>query len=205
MRGRKQGGATLDRSALRRMVLDQTPMQTALGIVRLFPGETSHFEIQTDPDTGQREIMVDVELIPRSERVLCRLGFGGDQIYRIPRVDQEVAVLVPMEKNSLVADELDGNPIIVAVLNTDTPAALDDDDVVVINAPRVIVLANSIQLGAGAAELATLDDVQSVRDDLHNHSHLYIPYPGGVAGTPVATTGNPTVTAPTGTTIVTGA
>jgi hypothetical protein len=141
-----QGGARLDRSELRRMVLENTPMQTALGIVRLFPGESSHFEIQINSDTGQREVLVDVELIPRSEKVLCRLGFGQDTIYRIPRVNQEVAVLIPMEKNSLVADELDGNPIIVAILDSGIPDALDSDDIVVIDSPRVKIHSPDVEI-----------------------------------------------------------
>ncbi len=205
---KKQGSATLDRAAIRRMVMDNTPMQTALGIVRLFPGEQSHFEIQIDSETGQREVMVDVELLPRSERVLCRLGFGNDTVYRIPRVDQEVAVLVPFERNALVSDELDGNPIIVAILDTMVPDALDDDDVVVINSPRVIVLANTIQLGENAVPLATLADVQALRDTFNNHGHLYTPGPGAAIATPapVAPTGvaSTLAAAPSGTDKVTG-
>ena len=138
---KKQGQAILDRASIRRLIQANTPMATALGVVRLFPGEDSHFDIDLDPETGQREVLVDVELMPRSERVLCRLGFGGDGIYRIPRVDQEVAVLIPTDKNSLIQDELDGFAIIVAVLDTSVPNAVDGDDIVVISSDRVRVIA----------------------------------------------------------------
>lgn len=201
----KHGGKSFDMQALRALVEKCIPLTTVFGIVRLFPGETSHFEIVTsDDDPTFREIMVDVELIPRSEKVLCRLGFGNDQVYKIPRVNQEVAVMIPQNRDSLIRDELDADGIIVAVMDTFAPAELDDDDVVIVKAPRVIVLADLIQLGENAEPLATKADVQAVRDDLHQHTHLYVPYPGGVAGTAVPTTGNPSVTAPVGTNIVTG-
>lgn len=202
-----QGGARLDKSVLRRMVQENLPMSTSLGVVRKFPGEDSHFEIIVDPDTGNREIMVDVELIPRSERVLCRLGFGGDQVYKIPRVDQEVAILIPGSRNSLVQDELEMDPIIVATLDA-APAELDNDDVVVISSPRVIVLADSIQLGAGASPLATLADVDTLRDEFNTHGHLYSPGPSAAVATPspMAALGAASTygSAPVGTTIVTG-
>lgn len=159
----QQGGARLDDTVLRRMVLKHTPMATSLGVVRKFPGEDSHFEIIVDPSTGNREVMVDVELIPRSERVLCRLGFGGDQIYKIPRVDSEVAVLIPQARNALVQDELEMDPIIVAVLDTNAPSALDSDQVVVISARTVKVLADiSIQLGSVTSALAKQSDLEAL-------------------------------------------
>jgi|GEM_PF-5437931 len=49
--------------------------------------------------------------------------------------------------------------------------------------------------GGTTKALATLEDVQHVRDDLNGHSHAYIPGSGGSA----FTTGNPSVTAPVGT------
>lgn len=186
-------------TAFRDLVLRCVPMTTYLGVVRKFPGETSHYEILID-ENGNRDIMVDVELVPRSERVLCRMGFGHDQIFKIPRVNQEVAVLVPSARGALIADELDFDPIIVGVLDTNQPAELDGDDVVVITAPRVIMLSNTIQLGENAEPLATKADVQAVRDALNGHAHTYIP--GSSAA--VLTTGNPSVPAPSGTSKVTG-
>jgi len=47
-----------------------------------------------------------------------------------------------------------------------------------------------------AVPLATLADVQAIRDALNGHTHTYVP--GG--GAPTTTTVNPSVPAPTGTT-----
>lgn len=57
--------------------------------------------------------------------------------------------------------------------------------------------------GAGGDALATKNDVQRVRDDLHEHDHAYIKplHPDPVPG---KTTSNPSVTAPVGTTVVRG-
>lgn len=141
----------LDISALRRIIDRQTPMAVALGVVRQFEGESSHYEIITDTDTGIIEVLVDIELQPSLEKIFCRLGFGQDQVYKIPRVGQEVAVLIPQLKNQLVADELENDPIIVAILDTDVPTELDGDDVCVIAAPRTIITSGSIQVGASNA------------------------------------------------------
>jgi hypothetical protein len=205
----KKGSQTFDRALLKRMIMDNIPIATVFGVVRKFPGEDSHFEIQVD-ENGNREVMVDVEIMPRSERAFCRLGFGHDQIFRIPRVDQEVAVIIPTAKNALTADELDADGIIVAILDTDVPAELDDDDVVVITAPRVIVLSESIQLGENAEPLATLADVQHLTDRFNHHGHLFTPGPGSPIATPgpVAEIGPPAPVGfaddPEGTDIVTG-
>lgn len=120
-------------------------LTTSLGVVRLFPGETSHFEVETE--NGTNEIMVDVELIPSGEKVLCRLGFGSDGVYKIPRVNQEVAVLVPYSPSSLIKDALDYEAIIVGVLDTNSPEQLDGDDIVVIAATRVHIVSSDIKLG----------------------------------------------------------
>lgn len=139
-----RGGKRLDVNQLRELIA-KTPMLTSLGVVRQFPGESSHFEINTE--NGSNEILVDVELIPSQTRVQCRLGFGNDGVYRIPRVNSEVAVLVPYDPQSLIKDSLDFEPIIVGVLDTDAPSALDDDDIVVVQATRVRVLSGDIELG----------------------------------------------------------
>lgn len=207
-RSGKGVGKGLDLTELRKLVKRMVPMATALGVVRKFPGEESHYEIQIDSETGAREVMVDVELMPSSERVFCRLGFGSDQVYKIPRVDQEVAVLIPFSRNSLIQDELDFDPVIVAVLDTEVPEELDSDDVYVITSPRVIVISDSIQLGANAEPLATLADVQALRTTFNNHGHIYSPGPSTPIATagPQAPLGLPTTyaSAPSGTSIVTG-
>lgn len=125
-------------------------MTTSLAVVRKFPGETSHFEIDTE--NGTNEILVDVELIPSGTRTLCRLGFGNDGVYRIPRENTEVAVLVPYDSSSLIKDSLDYEGIIVGVLDTSAPAELNGDDIVVVEATRVHVLSADIKLGNPGAQ-----------------------------------------------------
>lgn len=134
----------MDRGVMKAALAART-LTSALGVVRKFPGETSHFEI--DDENGTREILVDVELMPSRERVLCRLGFGNDGVYRIPRVDQEVAVLINNDPQSMVADPLDDHPIIVGVLDNEAPDELDDDDIVVVKATRVHIVSGDIKLG----------------------------------------------------------
>jgi len=119
---------------------------TSLGVVRKFPGEDSHFEISTE--NGINEILVDVELIPSGTRVQCRLGFGNDGMYRIPRENSEVAVILPYDTSSLIQDPMDFEPIIVGVLNVNAPNQLTDVDTVVIDAVKVRILNSDIQVGS---------------------------------------------------------
>jgi hypothetical protein len=144
-RPNRNASKSVDAQILRAMIGSQE-VTTALGVVRKFPGETSHFFVDTD--NGANEIMVDVELIPSGSRVACRLGFGNDGVYKIPRVDQEVAVLLPFDSSSLIKDPLDFDPIIVGVLDNDAPGELDGDDIVVLKADRVHVISGDIKLGA---------------------------------------------------------
>lgn len=131
--------------------LASAQLVTSLGVVRKFPGEESHYEINTE--NGEREILVDVELIPSGTRVQCRLGFGNDGVYRIPRENQEVAVLVPYDPTTLIKDSLDFGPIIVGVLDNEAPSQLDSDDIVVIKTGTVKVIADAIELGDSPAIL----------------------------------------------------
>lgn len=137
-----------------RAVLSSAQLVTALGVVRKFDGEDSHYEINTE--NGDREILVDVELIPGGERVQCRLGFGNDGVYTIPRVNSEVAVMLPYDPKSLIKDPMDFGPIIVGVLDNDAPSALGDD-VVIIKRGTVKIFATSIELGEGIVN--PLDEV----------------------------------------------
>lgn len=105
------------------------------------------------------------------------------------------------------------NPALVATRDEAVRAAsagdLEDDEAAVFNTTaRVRVKKDGTveitSIGGVALRLATYDDVKAIRDDLDGHSHLYVPYPGGAAGTPVATTGNPAVTDPAGTSVIKG-
>lgn len=118
---------------------------TALGVVRKFANQTSHFDISVE--NGTAEILVDVELIPSGARVTCRLGFGGQGIMRIPQVDTEVAVLLPYDPASLIKDAMDFEPIIVASLDVHAPSVLNGDDIIVVSSARVHVYSDNILLG----------------------------------------------------------
>jgi hypothetical protein len=115
-----RGGKRLDVNQLRDLIA-KIPMVTALGVVRKFPGETSHFEVNTE--NGSNEILVDVEIMPSGERVQCRLGFGNEGVYsESPSEGSEVAVMLPFSPQSLIKDSLDFEPIIVGVLDTNAPS-----------------------------------------------------------------------------------
>jgi hypothetical protein len=159
-----------DMALIRRAFADNR-LRTALGVVRKFPGESSHFEIDTE---NGRDVLIDVELQPNKERVLCRLGFGQDGVYRIPQVGREVAVIIPSDPSSLIADDLDNDPIIVAVLDTDVPAELDSDDIVVISAARVHVISDNTKIGPAAA---TAPALASESADLKARIAAWVPVP----------------------------
>lgn len=142
-----------DRAIIREAFANRT-LVSALGVVRKFPGEESHFEISTE--NGSREILVDVELMPHQERIQCRLAYGSDGVYKIPRVDTEVAVLIPMDPQSLVKDELDGQGFIVGIMDTEAPADLDEG--------TAVLEAPAINLGAGAIEPVILGETRKTAE-----------------------------------------
>jgi hypothetical protein len=146
-----RGGKRVDTAQLKDW-LSKGEIVTSLGVVRKFDDQSSHFEVSTE--NGSREILVDVELVPSGTRVTCRLGFGGQGVYRIPQVNTEVAVLIPFDPQSLIKDSLDFEPIIVGSLDVAAPSQLDNDDIVVISSARVHVYSDNILLGTspGAQE-----------------------------------------------------
>lgn len=98
------------------------------------------------------------------------------------------------------------NPAIIAARDEATRAKVDAiaaDETTIYNAEARVYLKHDGTIEARthagvAVKLCTLADAQAMRADLNNHSHLYIP-PGSGGGAPIATTGNPAVTAPVGT------
>lgn len=143
-----KGGKRLDANQFRDL-LSKGQQVTCLGVVRKFPDHDSHFEINTE--NGSKEILVDVELIPSQTRVLCRLGFGNDQHFKIPRVDQEVAVLCPYDPQSLIKDPLDFEPIIVGVLDVNVPSEITGDgDHIIKGSNKVTIDAPTVTCGAEA-------------------------------------------------------
>lgn len=120
-RGRR-GAKRLDIAEVKKALRDRR-LWSGLGVVRRFPGETAHYEIEVD---DQPDVLVDVELVPNGERVFCRLGIAVGAVWKIPPVDTEVAVLIP-------EGDFDADPIIVAVL--EAPPDLLSETTVVIVAP----------------------------------------------------------------------
>ncbi len=100
----KTGPKRLDIGEMRQALRDRR-VWTGLGVVRQFPGESSHYEELTGEDA---DLLVDVELMPNGERVLCRTAWTYGA-WSIPPVGAEVAVLIP-------EGDFDADPIIVAVL-----------------------------------------------------------------------------------------
>jgi hypothetical protein len=103
-------------------------------------------------------------------------------------------VLIPYDPSSLIKDSLDFGAIIVGVLDSNAPAQLDDDDVVVIEATRIHILSDNVKIGDSANDpVARKSDVEALRTAYNSHTHVYLPGPG--AATPTATT-TATVTNP---------
>lgn len=97
------------------------------------------------------------------------------------------------------------NPAIVASRDEATRANVADliaDEAVMYNSTvRVHMKADgTVEIGTHGGtmkRLAFLEDVQAVRDDLHEHEHSYVG--GGTGSGTLVTTGGPSVTAPVGT------
>lgn len=133
-------------SAVRAALTDRR-VWCGLGIVYKPDGEASHYEI--DEDIG---VLVNVELMPNQEPLLCRLGglgSGGTHgVWRIPPVGTEVAVAVP-------GGDIGGDTIIIGVLSSGAvPNELDGDTVVVKGPSTVLVIGAEVQVRSegGTAE-----------------------------------------------------
>lgn len=154
-RGRP-GGKRPDVAALREALRDGR-VWSALGVVRLFDGEASHFEVAAD------DVLVDVELSPNGERVFCRMGAGGGAVWSVPSPGTEVVVLVP-------EGDLEADPIIVATLDAAVPGAL--------SASTVVVLAPSggqvvIYDGSGSAEpVVRKSEYDALKSVFDAHTHV---------------------------------
>ena len=159
---------------------------TCLGIVRKFPGETSHFEIHQEDE--RVEVLVDVELSPSQTRIMCRLGFGNDKIFKIPRVDTEVAVLIPYDPQSLIKDPLDYEGIIVGVLDVAIPAELADDDTTLVYASNIKIGDNTASPLATKADIdALISTVNTLITAYNSHVHTGVTTGAGSSG-PTAST-----------------
>lgn len=97
------------------------------------------------------------------------------------------------------------HPVIVATRDEDTRVELDTDETAIFTSSSVVKIKQdgTIEIGSRGGTfqpLATKADLQTVRDELNGHAHTYLPGTGSAT----LTTGNPSVTAPTGTTKLMG-
>lgn len=130
-------------------------------------------------------------------------NFSGIGFYARPKTsDKAEAVLVSVgdaRHSVIIATRNEDVRKQIANLAENETAIFTSLSTVVIKADGTIEIRSK---DGTALPLPTLADLQAVVDALDSHSHLYIPYPGGVAGAPVATTGNPSVPDPDGTDII---
>lgn len=128
--------------------------------------------------------------------------FMGIGFYARPRpTDKAEAVLASIgdaRHSVIIATRNEDVRKQIANLEADETAIFTSSAIVVIKANGTVEIrsANGVAL-----PLATKADVDAVRNALHDHTHLYIP-PGSGGGTPIETTGNPSVPAPAGTSVL---
>lgn len=138
---RRARGKAIDMAQVKSALRDGKAW-TSLGVVRQFPGESSHFEIDGD------DVLVDVELVPSNERVLCRLAAaGGGGFWTVPAVGEEVAVLVP-------EGDIEADPIILGTFST-PPGDVAVDRIIItrgevkIVADHAVIESPNVELGGG--------------------------------------------------------
>lgn len=103
-----RGAKRVDLTDIREALKDSRQW-TALGVVVMPEGASSHWEI-----VGTNEdVMVEVQLQPNQETVTARLAAG---MWIVPNLGDEVAVLLP-------AGELDFMPVITCVLASSVPSS----------------------------------------------------------------------------------
>lgn len=195
---------SLTRAAARQMAKMLAPLQrrvtnmVARGVVSLI-----------NDGTGRQTVQVTVlgESLADDAEHFQPYGFssvppaGSDAVVLFVGGNREHPLVLAAEKRTDRPTGAEAGEVMLYHPNGQRTRFLNNGDVEVMAAPGGKVFIND---GSGGQELATLKDVQNVRVDLDLHEHMYIPYPGGVAGAPVPTTGGPAVTAPTGTTVVFG-
>jgi phage gp45-like len=173
-------------------------------IVRELYGKVRRMAIGVTADLWQviGHLLLDGKTEARDAEHFSGLGF-----YARPKAGSNPEAVV------IFLGEGASSPTVVACRDEDVRRAvvgdLSEDETAMFNSSTVIICRSSgiveIKAPGGVAEaLATKADVQAVRDALHSHSHLYLAGPGSPVGVPSPTTGNPSVPAPAGTTILKG-
>lgn len=143
-----RGSRKLDMSGIREALVDRR-FWVGLGIVYKPDGESSHYEIDTDVG-----VLVNVELMPDREPLLCRLGGLGEGglngVWMIPPVGTEVAVVVP-------GGDIGGEPMIVGVLASGGVPTELDGNTLVVRAPNVTIIATEGAVEVGQKGLIATD------------------------------------------------
>jgi len=192
LRKRRKGAHRLDLTGLKEALKDRR-CWTCLATPVIRDGESEHWSLELDDVDGSLvDILVTVETQPDGQELTCRLGgMSSVGALTIPALGDEVLVCVP-------AGRIDFAPTIVAILSSNdlpNPAGQGPE------LARTLIVNSEVMVHdgvGGAVPLALKSDVQAIRDDLDGHSHTYIPGTNPVA----QTTLNPSVTAPTGTTVL---
>ena len=142
MRGRK-ASRRVDTGAIEAMVRDGR-IWTTLGKVMKPDSANEHWKIKT-LDDGGGIILIEVETLPDSMDLTCRLGTsgfgGGGGLWAIPPVGSIVVVAVP-------AGEVEFLPTIVGVLdNNAAPVGLSDTLTLLVDDRTIAVRTPKLQLG----------------------------------------------------------
>jgi hypothetical protein len=134
----RPGAKRLDLTELRAAMRDERAW-TALGLVWLPPGETSHYDLEPDSNGQGTDVLVHVQQMPNGEPLLCRLACAG--VWRIPPIGWEVDLVIP-------DGELEGGAYIVGAHSPGTVPAWLDGDTLGGEAPKV-----RFEATAGNAEI----------------------------------------------------
>jgi hypothetical protein len=187
LRKRRKATQRLDLTSLREALKDRR-CWASIATTVIPGGEDSHWSLELNDAGDVVDVLVDVVTHPDGQELTCRLDIRGS--IEIPALGDEVLVCLP-------SGRIDFMPTITGFMSSGSVPNPDGQG----PALERVVIAKAEGFihdgGGGAKELAYKDDVQQVRDDLHLHEHDYAS-PGG----PAITTGGPTVTAPTGTTVL---
>jgi hypothetical protein len=176
------GSFTPDRADMREVLADPRTW-CGIGIVVARDGG-AHYEIIDDDSGNPVDVLVEVDFMPKREPLYCRLGAvaggPGSGIWRIPPAGTEVYVAIP-------GGQLDGLPLLIAVLSSrNVPAALDADTLVVINPGKVIIASKDDKVSIGATDgvgcqpavvgddLTTrLETIESKINTIISHTHSH--------------------------------
>lgn len=164
-KGGRRGSQAIDEAGLRELGRDRR-MWIKRGRVKKFEGETSH------ADQSAQDVLIDVELQPSGEPVLCRLGAAaggvGWGIWAIPGEGTEVEVGIP-------DGELEMDPVILRILSSgQVPDGLTPQRIIIVAPAGGEVLVHDGTANQ-AVPLAKRSELQAVVDIFNDHVH----YAGG--------------------------